>query len=214
MTVLETLRVLVALQITRRSWQLHNRSHEIGWDELCVASSVHKRHESRQSHWMLRQSKLGLSSEMSLAMINCLILSCRTAASFSLASLSLRTLSADFFYFPPGLCTTKGQWAARTPPMATCRRHPSRRATCWVGTKWTLRCSNLQRSAAAQTHKVLTLMLLWTREQMEGFGEDETKELIMASYSLLALRSVVTNLFLSLIKKLFHLTCIHAVVND
>lgn len=121
---------------------------------------------------------------------------------------------AQTFYFPPGLCTTKGQWAARTPPMATCRRHPSRRATCWVGTKWTLRCSNLQRSAAALTHKVLTLMLLWTREQMEGFGEDETKELIMASYSLLALRSVVTNLFLSLIKKLFHLTCIHAVVND
>lgn len=49
---------------------------------------------------------------------------------------------------------------------------------------------------------------------MEGFGEDETKELIMASYSLLALRSVVTNLFLSLIKNLSHLTCIHAVVND
>lgn len=66
------------------------------WWECCV----HKRHESWQSHWMLRQSKLGLSSEMSPAMINYLILSCRTAASFSLASLSPRTLSADFL-FPP-----------------------------------------------------------------------------------------------------------------
>lgn len=57
--------------------------------------------------------------------------------------------------FPPGLCSTKGQWAARTPPMATCRRHPSRRET-----RWTSRCNNRQRSAseiptAAWTYKVL-----------------------------------------------------------
>lgn len=85
-----------------------------------------------------------------------------------------RNLKHWLVYFPPGLCSTKGQWAALTPPMATCRRHPSPPVTCWAETKSTVPYTGLQRSAsggptAARTYKVLIQILrLLIRTHKDG----------------------------------------------
>lgn len=89
-------------------------------------------------------------------------------SSFLLVNSSHLNLKCWLHSTHAGSCSTKGQWAALIPPTATCRKHPSRPATCWAETKWTVLYTGLRRSAsggptAAQTYKVPAQSLTQTR---------------------------------------------------